>query len=47
MKKVLIIVTEKIKIKMRKDLRIKKSIKNGKILMDMILLKRIINKNKR
>jgi hypothetical protein len=45
MKKVLIIVTEKIK--MRKDLRIKKSIKNGKILIDMILLKRITIQNKR
>jgi len=45
MKKVLIIVTEKIK--MLKDLRIKKNIKNGKILMDMILLKRIIIQNKR
>ena len=45
MKKVLIIVTEKIK--MRKDLRIKKNIKNGKILMDMILLKRITIQNKR
>jgi len=45
MKKVLIIVTEKIK--MRKDLRIKKNIKNGKILMDKILLKRITIQNKR
>jgi len=45
MKKVLIIVIEKIK--MRKDLRIKKNIKNGKILMDMILLKRITIQNKR
>jgi len=45
MKKVLIIVTEKIK--MRKDLRIKKNKRIGKILMDMILLKRITIQNKR